>query len=432
MDNTELQRVLREQLPTLATPKAPPGDAPTRVREAVVRRRRRLRTTIGVGVAGALALVILVPLAVIGWSGSDDSGDPIDSDGVGQWHEIADSPLSTRGGSVSVWTGEEMLVVGGNVGPPCPPTADCGGPSPDQLRADGAAYDPRTDSWRSIAPAPVAFTYAQAAWTGREMIVIDTWDRWGRVPGHTLAYNPHTNVWRELDAPPDYDLTGGVWDGSELVFWESQENANSKDWALNPSTGRWTKLPDDPFDPTYDRAYVWTGDSFIFLGVDRPSTYAADDGGDVFQVAEYDPVTRTWTRLPDSPVGSGDPMWFFHQGRVVNPYEDPRFETEQPTSGAYDPDSGTWSEVPRSGTYTYQGCALGPLGSVGDWLAPGGGVLYSLDPADTVVAPDCPTLPEPAAGAWTGREVIIWGGPASDYKANTRLGLTWTPPPATG
>jgi len=54
----------------------------------------------------------------------------------------------------------------------------------------------------------------------------------------------------------------------------------------------------------------------------------------------------------------------------------------------------------------------------------------SVEPADTAIAPDCPTLPEPSAGAWTGREVIIWGGPDADYEANTNSGLVWTPPPA--
>jgi hypothetical protein len=429
MDDDSLQRLLRDQLPDLAAPASPPPNARSRVREAVTRRRRRVRATVGTSVASALALVILVPLAVMNGPGSDDSNDPIDGE-VGQWQTIARSPLSARDGSASVWTGEEMIVVGGNVGPPCPPNADCGGPSPAQWRADGAAYDPDTDTWRPIAPAPEAFTYANAAWTKREMVVVDTWPMVTGGSGHTLAYDPEADAWRELDPPPDTHLMGGVWDGRELVFWQSEERAGDADWSLDPSTGQWTRLPDDPFDLMYDRAYVWTGDRFVLLGIDKPSTYTSDDGGEVFQVAEYDPATRTWRRLPDSPVGGGDPMWFFHQGYVVNPFEDPSLIGDEPTNGAYDPSAGTWSETPESGRYTYDGCMLGPLGSEGDWLASGGAVLYSLDPADTVLAPDCPQLPEPAAAAWTGERVIIWGGPNRGYDANTNLGLAWTPPPA--
>jgi hypothetical protein len=429
MDDDSLQQLLRDQLPDLAAPTSPPPNARSRVREAVTRRRRRVRATVGTSVASALALVVLVPLAVMNGPGSDDSGPPVD-DPIGHWESIASAPLSARDGSASVWTGEEMIVVGGNVRPPCPPSADCDGPSPDQLRADGAAYDPETDTWRSIAAAPVPFTYAQAVWTGREMVVLEISAVPNGKPGHTLAYDPEADAWRELDPPPDAYLIGGVWDGRELFYWQSEQRAGDGDWSLDPSTGEWTRLPDDPFEPTYDRAYVWTGDRFVFLGIDKSRTYASGDGGEVFQVAEYDPATRTWRRLPDSPVGGGDPMWFFHQGYVVNPFEDPRFDSDRPTNGAYDPNAGTWSEAPGSGRYTYAGCMLGPLGSGGDWLAPGGGVLYSLDPADTVVTPDCPQLPEPAAAAWAGERVIIWGGPNRAYDANTNLGLAWTPPPA--
>jgi len=425
MDDTELQHALRRQLPALTTPVAPPEDAASRVRRAVWRRRRRARVAVGAGVAATLALVVLVPLAVAGGIGSDSSGDPADDDGVGRWEPIAPSPLSARAGSASVWTGEEMIVVGGNVGPPCPPTADCGGPGPDQLLADGAAYDPRTDTWRPIEDAPVPLTNARAAWTGQEMVVLDTQAMPYGEPGHTFAYDPDADAWRELEPPPNVFLIGGVWNGQELFYWQSEERAGSADWSLDPSTGRWTRLPDDPFDPTFDRAYVWIGDRFVFLGLEKR-------GGDdkAFQVAEYDPESRTWTRRPESPVGFGGVDWFFHQGYVVNPYEDPRFDSERPRGGAYDPATGMWLATPKSGHYVYDSCQLGPLGSAGDWVAPAGGVLYSLEPADTVVAPECPQLPEPAAAAWTGEQVVIWGGPNRAYKANTDLGLSWTPPRA--
>jgi hypothetical protein len=423
MDDTELQRVLREQLPTLTEPAAPPPQARPRVHGAVIRRRRRVRATAGAGLVAALVIVILVPMSVLGWSGSGDSDDPIDN-GTGEWHRISHSPLSPREGSVSVWTGDEMIVVGGNVGPACPPNANCAGPDPGQLRADGAAYDPVTDTWRSIASAPVSFTYAQAAWTGEQMIVVDSWNSWNGRAGHTLAYDADTDTWRRLEPPPDDFLIGGEWDGQELVYWASEERADSSDWALDPKTGRWTELPPDPFDPTYDRAYVWTGDRFIFVGLDRNG-----DENKTFQVAEYDPATRAWRRLPDSPVGFGGVDWFFHQGYVVDPYEDPRFVSAHPSGGVYDPKTRGWSELPQSDRYIYDGCGLGPLGAAGDWIV-AGAVLYSINPADTVVAPDCPELPEPAAGVWTGHEVIIWGGPASDHKTHTDVGLTWSPPPA--
>jgi hypothetical protein len=416
MDDATLQKLLRDQLPTLAEPTTPPAGAAQRVRDAVTGRRRRRRAALGAGAGGA-AFAILAPLAIVLGSGGDDPTDPA-TDGVGEWHQIADSPLSPRAGSASIWTGREMIVAGGDVAPPCPPTADCVGPKPDELRADGAAYNPDDDTWRSIAPAPVPFTNPTTTWSGREMIVL--------TERHTLAYNPTTDAWRELDPPPGGGyLIGGEWDGRDLIFWQSEERAGTNDWSLDPSTGQWTRVPPDPFGATFDRAYVWIGDRYVFLALPM-------DGGDAktFQVAEYDPATREWQRRPASHIGFGGVDWFFHQGYVVNPYEDPRLDEEQPTGGAYDPATGMWVATPRSGHYLYDGCRIGPLGSLGDWLAPGGGVLYSLDPSDTVVAPDCPQLPEPTAAAWSSQEVIIWGGPDREHEANTALGLTWTPPPA--
>lgn len=50
---------------------------------------------------------------------------------------IADSPLTPRRDHQEAWTGEEMLIVGGD------------GPR------DGAAYDPTTDTWRSLPDTPI-------------------------------------------------------------------------------------------------------------------------------------------------------------------------------------------------------------------------------------------------------------------------------------
>lgn len=106
----------------------------------------------------------------------------------------------------------------------------------------------------------------RSVWTGDEMVVANAWAAGNGERGtrHTLAYDPDTDTWRELDPPPQYGtLTGGVWDGQELVFWVSEEYGVAADWSLDPKTGQWRKLPPDPFGPTYDRAYVWTGDADV-------------------------------------------------------------------------------------------------------------------------------------------------------------------------
>jgi len=324
----------------------------------------------------------------------------------------------------SVWTGKEMLVVGGTTLEPCGDTGtvDCAEPGRGDVVADGAAYDPSTDTWRTIAPAPVAFYGGNATWTGAMMVVLVPGVS-GTQPSATLVYDPTSDAWRQLDPPPDPYLIGGAWDGRRLTYWQSEEGRDRGDWSLAPAHGTWTRIPDDPFPTTFDRFYVWTGDRYVWLGL-------LEQGGPsrVYQVATYDPRSKDWDVLPDSPVGFGDPRWFFHQGYVVNPFEDPRFEDDgPPMSGALDVVTGEWVTVPQAGRYSYDGCQIPPLGSAGRWLLGGGPTLVSFEPRATKVAPPCPALPDPTAGAWTGERVIIWGGPNEGGNGNAAEGLAWSP-----
>ena len=82
------------------------------------------------------------------------------------WTELPAPPLSPRTGAIAAWTGSEVVVVGGggeNV--LCPDTADCSFPNDAELFTDGAAFDPRSGTWRRIADAPVP------PWTGQAVAV---------------------------------------------------------------------------------------------------------------------------------------------------------------------------------------------------------------------------------------------------------------------
>lgn len=71
---------------------------------------------------------------------------------------MVNAPLA-RGGHAAVWTGSEMLVVGGgNAG------GDVAGP---------AAYDPATKEWRALSGlgGPLARTGPVAAWTSTDFLV---------------------------------------------------------------------------------------------------------------------------------------------------------------------------------------------------------------------------------------------------------------------
>ena len=79
------------------------------------------------------------------------------------------------GGHVLAWTGRQMIIWGGDAG------ADA--------RSGGATYDPVTNSWRRLPPAPLAARNAVGAWTGQELVVAGGHDVRGTVFSDAAAYD---------------------------------------------------------------------------------------------------------------------------------------------------------------------------------------------------------------------------------------------------
>lgn len=139
------------------------------------------------------------------------SPSPSVSPPLNAWAVTSPPPLSPRYSSVTVWAEGTFFVIGGTSSGVCPAVADC--LAPTYLR-DGAGYDPRTDSWTSIATAP-------------EDVIGDPW----RIPrvavlgdtiyvlGRTsmLGYNVHTDQWQHLPFPPGEPVVGFGVTGSSLV-----------------------------------------------------------------------------------------------------------------------------------------------------------------------------------------------------------------------
>src|SRR5919201_3978204 len=201
MSDEELRRALQRLADTPTTRESVLAEVDRRV-------RRRRRFGGGLTMAAVVTAVALgAGLLTGGLPGLDDDTTNTTT-APGDWSQIAQSPLSPRSAEAAVWTGEEMLVVGGTDADPCPPNADCAGPRAAQRLDAGAAYDPTTDSWRTIPDAPQSVTYGQASWTGTEMVVLvprlapQTDGDVGQ-PAATLAFDPETDIWRELAPPPD-------------------------------------------------------------------------------------------------------------------------------------------------------------------------------------------------------------------------------------
>jgi hypothetical protein len=150
------------------------------------------------------------------------------------------SPLTARRDVATVWTGTEMIVWGG------------GNQAAELFHADGAAFDPGKGRWRTLPAAPLgARTEAQAAWTGTEMIVWGGADARHSPKGVTdgAAYNPATNRWRRIAPAPGTGRTGGqtlMVDGRMVVFGGSGvTGADAAETILvyDPRADRWTTFP---------------------------------------------------------------------------------------------------------------------------------------------------------------------------------------------
>jgi hypothetical protein len=224
-----------------------------------------------------------------------------------RWHPLQRTAFGNRSSHTAVWTGEEMLVWGGFSG--------------SGLRADGAAYDPASESWRVIPPAPLSPRAAHVAvWTGEEMIV---WG--GSRPLHPLreeeelplydgaAYDPRRDTWRRLPptrllAPPppvrdviqagDEPNLNAVWTGDTMLIWGPNGGAS-----YDPDSNRWERVPRPPSGVVYDGSTaVWTGQEMIVWGGLLPGT------GDKFVAtgAAYDPQRKQWRPLPRAPIPGRD------------------------------------------------------------------------------------------------------------------------------
>jgi hypothetical protein len=108
-----------------------------------------------------------------------------------------------------VWTGNEMIVWGGEE-------------APFSWDTNGGRYNPGTDSWTATSNSNPPFPRGNhtAVWSGSEMII------WGGYSYDYLnsggRYNPSTDSWAATstsNAPAGREYHTAVWSGSEMIIW---------------------------------------------------------------------------------------------------------------------------------------------------------------------------------------------------------------------
>ena len=192
--------------------------------------------------------------------GASSKGQAYDP-AAGIWTLLPAAPLQPRRAAAGAWTGRELIVAGGS------------GTGTVKTFRDGAAWNPATRTWRTIAPMPAGRTGATAVWDGTELILIGGRAGSGaasRLAAIPLAYNPATDRWRWLPKMP-YPRSGfgAVWTGRQVLVWGGLTAAGippPHGQAYNPAAGRWTALPPAPLRGRADPVMAWTGRRMIVWG----------------------------------------------------------------------------------------------------------------------------------------------------------------------
>jgi hypothetical protein len=251
------------------------------------------------------------------------------------WSELP-APPEVRSGAATAWSGSQLFVWGGFV---------FGGSGDKPSSDDGFVFDAVSREWLALPPSPLgARSLAASAWTGRELLVwggtdLDAWPYEGYEDG--AAFDPSTQRWRSLPpAPIEGRAPMSVWTGEELIVWGTAVRVTPRPTdgaAFDPDTDTWRRIADAPIELT-DATAVWTGEEMIVFG-------AALRGGNFPETetaigAAYDPDTDSWRELPPSELSpqASTAAW---TGRELVAWD------YLNGTAAYDPISDRWRELPR-------------------------------------------------------------------------------------
>lgn len=270
--------------------------------------------------------------------------------GTGRWRALAPAPLSPRAGAAAVWTGQELLVVGGFTSAPVAPAAD------------GAAYDPAADSWRTVAPLPRAGEPAGAVWTGEELVlvvadVLDQYEIVEPVGYRWLALDPGTDRWRDLPRPPAPTgvpiQTCATTSGVVLVQQDTLGHHTVR--RLDLERERWEELP----------SLRLVGDLRALFACSDTALLAVTSGDGRDRALVMEVTDRAWRHLPALPArvpetGLSHAVWTGSQWLVTGSGE----------GAVYTPAGRTWQRIRSFDRGTRSGATV----------------------------------------AWTGSQLLLWGG----------------------
>ena len=335
---------------------------------------------------------------------------------------------SARFGHSAAWTGQQLLVWGGDLG---------GG----AYSAGGGAYAPASDLWTSFSTfqQPTARAGHTAVWTGTEMII---WGGFGTAGFSTThgRYHLGNGEWSGVSAasaPAARDGHTALWTGTRMIVFSGRNNTGllGDGGVYDPVGNAWTALPTTgaPVGRRFATA-VWTGSRAVYWGGQGDSGELANGGrldapGGLPQ--SWLPVTATGApsaRSRHTAVWTGSKMlvWGGQQSGVF-----------LGDGAAYDPTSDTWTALPStaapvpranhvavwSGTEMLIYGGEDNTGSLSSGAAfdPVKNTWRTLDTATGAVARTGSTA------VWSGSQLVIYGGQSGGAPIATLQRLTPQP-----
>ena len=381
--------------------------------------------------------------SMIVWGGGTDPSYGLTATG-GRYNPSTNSWTATRNTSApeprayhsAVWTGTWMIVWGGE--------------GDDQYFDTGGLYDPALDSWSATSTGPgvpLPRHLHTTVWTGTEMIV------WGGVqlesPGFEAGgrYDPALDRWVptrvEESTPSARSGATTVWTGAEMIVWSGGNGETAFDTGkrYDPATDVWTPIAVDANTPAPrgGASAVWTGREMIVWG--GFGYVPLISGG------RYNPMSDSWkaTSLVDVPPARSahSAVWTGAEMIVWGGYAT---MAGLSSGGRYDPVLDRWRSTAPSGapaarwgnSAVWTGRRMivwgGTTLATGTWFYYGDGARY--DPRSDAWFPTsasgAPAARTYHGAAWTGAEMIVWGGHTSSGASNTGARYdpvedTWSP-----
>jgi N-acetylneuraminic acid mutarotase len=316
-----------------------------------------------------------------------------------------------------------------------------------QALADGAIYDPETNTWTPVGSAgapPSARVLATAVWTGSVVVV------WGGGDvgndndyGTGSRYDPLTNSWTAItnfNAPSGRRAPYGFWTGSRVIYYAGFDHnggAFSAPYLYDPVNNSWSNTDGPSRPPAYLNPTVsWTGTQLVVYGglasnnFPSAETYVYDLAGDVWSHEADGPNARSGA------LGAWDGAlllaWSGINGntlRIDGKVYD--LATDKWTNvGAMNAPAARWAPHRQTGwSFRVKPRVTLMVGGYGSTsFRTDGGIYNSTTNAWSAVAA-WPSNYSHLWGVsvWTGTELILWGGRQGTGATLTNAGERYFP-----